>query len=345
MERPVAGGEMHYKFTLIPGDGIGPEVTEAVLEVLRATGIHIDWEEQRAGAAVAEELGTPLPESVLESIRRNRVALKGPVATPVGKGFTSVNVTLRKKLNLYACLRPVRSFQGIQTPWEDVDIIVVRENTEGLYSGLEHRLVPGVAVAVKIVSREASRAIAQFAYGMAKNEGRRRVTVAHKASVMRLTDTLFLDTVEEVAADFPFIETEYLEVDNVALQLAADPSAFDVLLLENLFGDIVSDMGAGLVGGLGLVPGANIGKHAAVFEAVHGSAPDIAGQGKANPIALLLSAGMMLHHIGERKLAKQVREAVEVVLEGGAVLTPDLGGTASTLELASAIIEALPERG
>ncbi len=336
---------MHYRFTLIPGDGIGPEVTESVVSVLKATGLRIDWEILHAGATVVEEEGTPLPDAVLDSIRRNRIALKGPVTTPVGKGFTSVNVALRKKLNLYACLRPVRSFPGIESPWSDVDLVVVRENTEGLYSGLEHLVVPEVAVAVKIVSREASRAIAKFAFQYAKNEGRRRITVAHKASVMRLTDGLFLDCVREIAEDYPFVETEYVEVDNVALELALDPHKFDVLLLENLFGDIVSDMGAGLVGGLGLVPGANIGDNVAVFEAVHGSAPDIAGQGKANPIALLLSAALMLHHIGERKRADNINTAVSDVLAAGTVRTPDLGGTASTTELTETLIEALPQRG
>jgi isocitrate dehydrogenase (NAD+) len=336
---------MHYRFTLIPGDGIGPEVTDAVVAVIEATGATIDWEVMAAGAAVADEKGTPLPDDVLDSIRRNRIALKGPVTTPVGRGFTSVNVTLRKKLNLYACLRPVKSFRGLSTPWSDVDVVVVRENTEGLYSGLEHLVVPGVAVAVKMVSREATQAIARFAFDYAKTEGRRRVTVAHKASVMRLTDGLFCDTIREVAENYPFVETEFLEVDNVALRLAQDPNQFDVLLLENLFGDIVSDMGAGLVGGLGLVPGANIGDTVAVFEAVHGSAPDIAGQGKANPIALLLSGALMLHHIGERRRADQINDAVATVLEQGKVLTPDLGGTASTGELTQALIEALPERG
>jgi isocitrate dehydrogenase (NAD+) len=335
---------MHYRFTLIPGDGIGPEVTDAVVEVLRATGLVIDWEKAEAGAAVADREGTPLPDAVLDSIRKNRIALKGPVTTPIGHGFASVNVTLRKKLNLYACLRPVKSFAGIDSPWRDVDLVIIRENTEGLYSGLEHLVVPGVAVAVKMVSREATTAIARFAFDYAQNEGRRRVTLAHKASVMRLTDGLFCDVFREVAESYPFIEVESLEVDNVALELARDPKAFDVLLLENLFGDIVSDMGAGLVGGLGLVPGANIGDHVAVFEAVHGSAPDIAGQGKANPIALLLSAEMMLHHIGERGRAQDVHDAVSTVLEARKVRTPDLGGTATTRELTQALIDALPRR-
>ena len=333
---------MSFRITLIPGDGIGPEVTAAVREVLRAAGLDIDWEVHEAGIKSVERGGATLPDSVLESIRRNRVALKGPVTTPVGKGFTSINVALRKALNLYACLRPVKSLPGVRSPWKDVDLIIVRENTEGLYSGLEHLVAPGVAVGVKIISREATRAISRFAFEYAQAEGRKKVTVAHKASVMRLTDGLFCDVAREVSANYPTIATEFLEVDNVALQLAQDPSAFDVLLLENLFGDIVSDMGAGLVGGLGLVPGANIGDEAAVFEAVHGSAPDIAGQGKANPIALLLSAALMLHHLGERRQAERIDEAVRTVLSAGRTLTPDLGGTSSTMDLAAAIAAALP---
>jgi isocitrate dehydrogenase (NAD+) len=333
---------MDYRFTLIPGDGIGPEVTAAVQEVLRVAGLRIEWEVHDAGEKTVASAGTPLPETVLESIRRNRIALKGPVTTPVGKGFTSVNVGMRKALNLYACLRPVRSLPGVRSPWKNVDLVIVRENTEGLYSGLEHVVAPGVAVGVKIITREATRAISRFAFEYAKTEGRHKVTVAHKASVMRLTDGLFIEVAREVAADYPFVETEFVEVDNVALQLAKDPAAYDVLLLENLFGDIVSDMGAGLVGGLGLVPGANIGDHAAVFEAVHGSAPDIAGQGKANPIALLLSAALMLHHIGERRQAARIHEAVSAVLASRRTLTPDLGGTSSTMDMATAIAESLP---
>jgi len=333
---------MGFRITLIPGDGIGPEVTAAVREVLRAAGLDIDWEVHEAGIKSVERGGATLPDTVLESIRRNRVALKGPVTTPVGKGFTSINVALRKALNLYACLRPVKSLPGVRSPWKDVDLIIVRENTEGLYSGLEHLVAPGVAVGVKIISAEATRAISRFAFAYAKAERRRKVTVAHKASVMRLTDGLFCDVAREVSAGYPTITTEFLEVDNVALQLAQDPSVFDVLLLENLFGDIVSDMGAGLVGGLGLVPGANIGDEEAVFEAVHGSAPDIAGQGKANPIALLLSAVLMLQHLGERRQAERIFEAVRTVLSNGRTLTPDLGGKSSTMDLAAAIAAALP---
>jgi isocitrate dehydrogenase (NAD+) len=333
---------MQYKFSLIPGDGIGPEVTDAVVEVLKACDLKIDWERIDAGEAVIEQYGTPLPEHVLASIRRNRIALKGPIGTPVGKGFRSVNVTLRMELKLYVSLRPVRSFPGIKSPWSGVDLVVIRENTEGLYSGLEHAVAPGVAVAVKVVSRQASLNIARYAFEYAKNEGRRRVTVAHKVGITRLSDGLFLNSARQVSEDYPFIELEEVQFDRMAMLMTLDPSKLDVLLLDNLFGDIASDMAAGLVGGLGLVPGANIGAHAAVFEAVHGSAPDIAGQGKANPIALLLSAALMLHHIGERKQAQRVNMAVNQVLAEGKVRTGDLGGRASTAEITQALIDALP---
>ena len=331
-----------YRFTLLPGDGIGPEVTDAVVEILKACDLHIDWEVLNAGASVMDTYGVPLPKVVLDSIRRNRIALKGPITTPVGKGFTSVNVALRKALNLYASLRPVRSFPGVQTPWDGVDLVIVRENTEGLYSGLEHMVVPGVAVGVKMISREATTAVARFAFNYAKAEGRSKITVAHKLPVMALSDGLFIESVRNLSEDYPFIELEFLEVDRVALQLAQDPSQFDVLLLENLFGDIFSDMGAGLVGGLGLVPGANIGDTCAVFEAVHGSAPDIAGQGKANPTALLLSAALMLHYIGQRKQSDRINHAVDEVLRSGKVRRGDIGGTAGTAEMTQAIIDALP---
>lgn len=332
---------MAYRFTLIPGDGIGPEVTGAVQEILRAAGVAIDWDVVEAGAGVMDTYGTPLPEHVLESVRKNRVALKGPIGTPVGKGFTSVNVQIRRALKLHASLRPVKSFPGVASPWKDVDIVVVRENTEGLYSGLEHAVAPGVAVGVKVVSRRASHDIARFAFEYAKNEGRRKVTVVHKAGIMKLSDGLFLECVREVAADFPFIDMELMQIDRVAMEVAQDPSRFDVLLLGNLFGDIMSDIGAGLVGGLGLVPGANIGRHAAVFEAVHGTAPDIAGRGLANPIALLLSAALMMHYIGERRQYTRIHEAVSTVLSEGQHLTGDLGGRAGTAEITQAIIEAL----
>ena len=277
----------------------------------------------------------------MASIRRNRIALKGPIGTPVGKGFRSVNVTLRMELKLYVSLRPVRSFVGVKSPWSGVDLVVIRENTEGLYSGLEHQVAPGVAVAVKVVSRQASTAIARYAFEYAKNEGRRKITVAHKAGITRLSDGLFLDCARKASEDYPFIGLEEIQFDRMAMLMTLNPAKLDVLLLDNLFGDIASDMAAGLVGGLGLVPGANIGEHAAVFEAVHGSAPDIAGQGKANPIALLLSAALMLHHIGERKQARRVNNAVDEVLAAGKVRTGDLGGTAGTAEITQAIIDAL----
>lgn len=332
---------MNYRFSLIPGDGIGPEVTNAVVEILRACDLKIDWERIDAGEAVIQQYGTPLPEHVMTSIRRNRIALKGPIGTPVGKGFRSVNVTLRMELKLYVSLRPVRSFVGVKSPWSGVDLVVIRENTEGLYSGLEHQVAPGVAVAVKVVSRQASTAIARYAFEYAKNEGRRNIAVAHKAGITRRSDGLFLDCARQVSEDYPFIGLEELQFDRMAMLMTLNPAKLDVLLLDNLFGDIASDMAAGLVGGLGLVPGANIGEHAAVFEAVHGSAPDIAGQGKANPIALLLSAALMLHHIGERKQARRVNNAVDEVLAAGKVRTGDLGGTAGTAEITQAIIDAL----
>lgn len=333
---------MQYRITLIPGDGIGPEITAATQDVLTACDLKIDWEVHNAGASVVETFGHVLPDSVLDSIRKNRIALKGPVTTPVGKGFRSVNVTLRKALDLYACMRPVRSFPGVASPWSNVNLTVVRENTEGLYSGMEHEVSPGIAVAFKVTTRQASEKIARFACEYAKKEGRRKITVAHKASVVRLSESLFRETVVKVAADYPFIEIGFLPIDNLAMALALDPTDFEVLLMENLFGDIVSDMASGLVGGLGLVPGANIGDRCAVFEAVHGSAPDIAGRGKANPTALILSAALMLHHIGERSHGERINEAVDRVLESGKVRTVDLGGTAGTKEMTQAIIEALP---
>ncbi|MBN1947637.1 MAG: isocitrate/isopropylmalate dehydrogenase family protein [Bradymonadales bacterium] len=332
---------MSYQFTLIPGDGIGPEVTQAAVEVMAACDLSIEWDVQHAGATVVAAEGTPLPPRVLASIQRNRIALKGPVTTPVGEGFTSVNVALRKALNLYASLRPVRSLAGIATPWSQVDLVVVRENTEGLYCGLEHLVAPGVAVAIRLLSREATLRLARFAYEYARTERRKKVTVGHKADVVRLADGLFLDTVKEVSQDYPLIQTEVMTIDNLVMELALDPTRFDVILLDNLFGDIASDMAAGLVGGLGLVPGGNFGPGMAVFEAAHGSAPDIAGQGVANPIAVILSAALMLNHIGERRQGRRIEDAVRTVLEEGKVLTRDLGGSTSTAEMTQAIVEAL----
>jgi isocitrate dehydrogenase (NAD+) len=294
-----------------------------------------------AGGEVAARYGTPLPESVLNSVRVNRVALKGPVTTPVGEGFGSVNVALRKGLNLYACLRPVRSLPGVRSRYQDIDLVVVRENTEGLYSGIEHLVVPGVAESLKIITEQASTRIAHFAFRYARQNGRRKVTAVHKANIMKVSDGLFLESVRRARRSYPDIEYEELIVDAVCMNLVRDPYRFDVLLMENLYGDILSDLCAGLVGGLGVVPGANIGDDCAVFEAVHGSAPDIAGKGIANPTACILSAAMMLDHIGERPAATRVREALSSVLAEGSVLTPDLGGHATTRQMTQAICERL----
>jgi isocitrate dehydrogenase (NAD+) len=332
---------MEYGITLIPGDGIGPEVTEAAVRVLEACDLSIRWDRVEAGAGAVPEHGTPLPEPVLASIRRNRVALKGPLTTPVGEGFSSVNVALRKALNLYVSLRPVNTLPGIETPYRDVDIVVFRENTQGLYTGMEHEPVPGVVETLRIVTERASRRLARFAYEWCRYEGRRKVHLAHKASILKLSDGRFLDVANEVAAEYPFIETHDIITDHLCLELAMDPTRFDVLVMENLFGDLMSDLCAGLVGGLGVVPGANIGDGHAVFEAVHGSAPDIAGQGVANPIAIIRSAVMMLKHIGEREAADRVEQAVGRVLSRGEILTPDLGGRATTGQVTDAIIAEL----
>ncbi|MBO0798542.1 MAG: isocitrate/isopropylmalate dehydrogenase family protein, partial [Blastocatellia bacterium] len=288
------------RVTLIPGDGIGPEITGAVVRIIDATGVDIEWESFIAGAEALSRYGDPLPASVLESITRNRVALKGPLTTPVGSGFTSVNVRLRKTLDLYANLRPVRTLPGLVTPFGNLDLVVVRENTEDLYSGLEHIVVPGVVESLKIITEKASTRIARFAFDYARREGRKKVTAIHKANIMKLSDGLFLDCFRKVAADSPEILADDKIVDNACMQLVMNPRQFDVLLLENLYGDIISDLAAGLVGGLGVVPGANIGELGAVFEAVHGSAPDIAGKNLANPTALLQSGIMMLRYLGER---------------------------------------------
>lgn len=333
---------MHYPITLLPGDGIGPEVSQAAVAVLEATGLEFSWDQQDAGLVAVEKGLNTLPAPTLESIRKNRVALKAPITTPVGKGFSSVNVGLRKALSLYVSLRPVRSWPGLETRHRDVDLIVFRENTEGLYAGREHEIVPGVVEALKIVTREASLRIAQYAYNYARWTGRHKVTVIHKRAVMRLSDGLFLDCCREVARKYPFIETEEMPIDQVAMNLVLDPTRFQVLLTDNLFGDILSDLCSGLVGGLGIVPGANIGDECAVFEAVHGSAPDIAGRNKANPVALILSAALMLHHVGAHQEANRIETAVARVLAEGRVRTGDLGGKASTTEMTQAIIDALP---
>jgi isocitrate dehydrogenase (NAD+) len=331
------------RVVLIPGDGIGPEVTEAACRVVAAAGVAIDWATAPAGAACVAEFGDPLPESTLELIRRHRVALKGPCTTPVGRGFRSINVRLRQSLDLYASVRPVRTLPGIQGPYSGVNLVVVRENTEGLYSGQEHEVVPGVVESLRIVTRTAAERIVRFAFEYARRESRHRVTFCHKADVMRLSDGLFLECARTVADEFPFIEFEERRIDNLCMQLVLEPSHFDVLVMENLFGDVISDLCAGLVGGLGLVPGANIGARYAVFEAVHGSAPDLAGKGIANPIACIRSAAMMLDHIGHRESAMKIERSVTRTLERGEGLTGDLGGTGTTQSITDRIIANLKD--
>ncbi|MDA8235494.1 MAG: isocitrate/isopropylmalate dehydrogenase family protein [Clostridia bacterium] len=332
---------MAYNVTLIPGDGIGPEVAEAARRVIDATGVDINWEVVEAGEGVMTEYGTPLPDYVLDSIKKNKVALKGPVTTPVGKGFRSVNVTLRQALNLYANVRPAKTFPGITTRYTDVDLVIFRENTEDLYAGIEHMVGADAAESIKIITRAASERISRYAFEYAKREGRKKVTAVHKANIMKLSDGLFLESARKVAADYPEIEFEDVIVDAMCMHLVQNPENFDCLLLPNLYGDIVSDVCAGLVGGLGVAPGANIGEDGAVFEAVHGSAPQIAGQNKANPMALILSGAMMLSHLGELEAANRVVKAVEEVLSEGAALTGDLGGTAGTSQMADAVIAKL----
>jgi isocitrate dehydrogenase (NAD+) len=328
---------------LIPGDGIGPEVTQAAQAVVEAAGVHVDWIIAPAGAACAETHGDPLPDSTLDAIRKHRVALKGPCTTPVGRGFRSINVRLRQDLDLFASVRPVRTLPGIQTPYSGVNLVVVRENTEGLYSGLEHEVVPGVVESLRIVTRPAAERIVRFAFELARHESRRRVSFCHKADVMRLSDGLFLECARAVADEYRFIDFEERRIDNLCMELVLHPSRFDVLVMENLFGDVISDLCAGLVGGLGLVPGANIGSRCAVFEAVHGSAPDIAGKGKANPIACIRSAAMMLDHIGQRDAAQAIERSIVRTLERGVGLTGDLGGDGATATLTDRIIANLKD--
>jgi isocitrate dehydrogenase (NAD+) len=330
------------KVVLIPGDGIGPEVAAAAREVVAATGVAIDWVIAYAGAAAAERFGDPLPEATLALVREHRVALKGPCTTPIGEGFRSINVRMRQALDLFASVRPVRTLPGVKVPFERVDLVVVRENTEGLYSGLEHVVVPGVIEGLRIVTRAAAERIVRFAFELVRREGRRRVTFCHKVDVLRLSDGLFLDCARTVAEEYPFIGFEERRIDNLCMELALDPSRFDVLVMENLFGDVISDLCAGLVGGLGLVPGANIGVRYAVFEAVHGSAPDIAGKGLANPIAVIRSAALLLDHVGQREASRRIETAVMRALERGRGLTRDLGGDGTTRTLTDAIIESLP---
>jgi len=319
-----------YEITLIPGDGIGPEVSTAVTKVIAATGLAINWEVVDAGEKAIKLMGKPLPENTINSIRKNKVALKGPVTTPVGKGFRSVNVALRKELGLYANLRPVKSMPGINTRYENVDLLVVRENTEDLYAGIEHKIGDFAAEAIKLITREASERIGIFAFSQAKLLGRKKVTAVHKANILKFSDGLFLESVRKAGLQFPEIAYEDLIIDNLCMQLVQRPEKFDVLVLPNLYGDIVSDLCAGLVGGLGLVAGANLGDNAAVFEAVHGSAPDIAGKNIANPLALLNSAIMMLRHINEKTAAEMIEKAIKALLSQPDKLTPDLGGQGTT---------------
>lgn len=332
---------MSHALTLIPGDGIGPEVTTAVVRVLDAAGVAIDWDRQDAGVIAFRKSGQTLPGELLDSIRRTRVALKGPCATPIGEGFTSVNVGLRKALDLFANLRPVSNLPGVPSRFANVDLVIVRENTEDLYAGLEHVIVPGVVESLKIITEVASTRIAEFAFQHATREGRRSVTAIHKANIMKLSDGLFLDSVRAVSRKYPQIPYDEKIVDAACMHLVMRPEQFDVLVLPNLYGDIVSDLCAGLVGGLGVVPGANLGTEVAVFEAVHGSAPDIADQNVANPTALLLSAVMMLRHLGETDAAVRVKAALDRVLSAGEVRTRDLGGSASTTEFTLALCRAL----
>jgi isocitrate dehydrogenase (NAD+) len=328
---------MTHRITLIPGDGIGPEVTAAVVRILAAAGVTIDWDTHEAGVNAVEKTGQTLPQTLLDSIITNRVALKGPVTTPVGEGFTSVNVGLRKALELYANLRPVYNLPGVPSRFQGVDLVIVRENTEDLYAGLEHRIIPGVVESLKIITAVASERIGQFAFEHARTYGRKKVTAVHKANIMKMSDGLFLESVRKIAKDFPDIAYDEKIVDNACMQLVMRPEKFDVIVLPNLYGDIVSDLCAGLVGGLGVVPGANIGLKASVFEAVHGSAPDIAGQNLANPTALLLSGLMMLRHIGEGPAADRALAALMTVLRAGTTLTRDLNGTATTTAFTDAV--------
>jgi isocitrate dehydrogenase (NAD+) len=332
---------MTHTITLIPGDGIGPEVTEAVVRILAASGVSINWERHDAGVLAVERGGVPLPVELLDSVRRNKVALKGPVTTPIGTGFTSVNVGLRKALDLFANLRPVWNLPGIVSRYQGIDMVIVRENTEDLYAGLEHEVVPGVVESLKIITEKASTRIGRFAFEYSRKHGRKKVTSIHKANIMKLSDGLFIGSVRAVAREYPDIAYDEKIVDAACMHLVMKPEQFDVLVMPNLYGDIVSDLCAGLVGGLGVVGAANLGTEVGVFEAVHGSAPDIAGKNFANPTALLLSAVMMLRHIDEGAAASRIMSALNTVLESGHARTRDLGGTASTFEFADAVCRAI----
>jgi len=352
---------MTHKVTLIPGDGIGPEVVDAAVSAFEATGVSFEWDTQQAGAAVVEAEGSPMPDRVLESIRRNKVALKGPVTTPVGYGFRSVNVTLRTELDLYALLRPCKHYPGVKTRHPGTDLVVVRENTEDLYGGIEfevgtvenqkirdwfryfkgYRMTPDTGITVKPISASATRRIVRFAFQYAVKSGRKKITVGHKANIMKFSDGVFLDTAREVAGEFPDVSFEEMQLDELAMWLVWEPQVMDVLLLPNLYGDIISDLCAGLIGGLGLAPGVNLGDDVAVFEATHGSAPDIAGKGIANPTGVMLSGCMMLRHLGEDDASSRLENAIAAVVEEGKTVTGDLGGNAPTAQYLKAVIERL----
>jgi isocitrate dehydrogenase (NAD+) len=332
---------MSHKVTLIPGDGIGPEVMNATVRILEATGVKFDWETFAVGAEAYEKSGEYIPKDLIESLERTKVGLKGPVTTPVGGGFPSINVALRKKFELYANFRPIRNLPHIPTRYPDVDLIIVRENTESLYSGLEHEVVPGVIESLKIITEKASTRIAKFAFEYARKHERKKVHAIHKANIMKLSDGLFLKCCRNVAKDYP--EVTYAEhiVDNTCMQLVMNPYQYDILVMENLYGDIISDLCAAFVGGLGFVPSANLGEHCAIFEAVHGSAPDIAGKNVANPTALLRSALLMVRHLGEHAASTQIRNALERVYRYPEKLTRDIGGQAGTSQFADAVIEEM----
>src|SRR5213082_526511 len=332
---------MRHKVTLIPGEGIGPEVATATQRILEATGVQFEWEELEARADKATEAGQSVNLGAVESVRRNKVALKGPTGTAIAGGAPSVNVALRKTLDLYANLRPVKNVPGVKSHFENVDLILVRENTEDLYSGLEHEVVPGVVESLKIITEKASTRIARFGFDYARRHGRKKIHAIHKANIMKLSDGLFLRSVRTVAAQFPEIQYKELIVDNACMQIVMDPLQFDMLLLPNLYGDVMSDLAAGLVGGLGVVPSANIGDHGAMFEAVHGTAPDIASKGLANPTALLLSALLMLHHLGERAAAERIEAALLKSYRDGIYTTRDVGGKANTEQFTNAVLDEL----
>jgi isocitrate dehydrogenase (NAD+) len=329
------------RVTLIPGDGIGPEVIGAAVKVIAAAGVKIDWDQQLAGATALRRFGSPVPDALIDSLKSTKVALKGPLETRVGEGYRSINVYLRKLFDLYANVRPVRTQAGVHTPFRGVNIIVIRENTEDLYAGIEHQVAPGVVESVKIITARASTRIARFAFDYARTNNRRMVTAIHKANIMKLSDGLFLKCAQRVAHDYPDIEYREQIVDAACMRLVTDPMAFDVLLLENLYGDIVSDLCAGLVGGLGFVPGGNYGRHGAIFETVHGTAPDIAGKGLANPVAAIKTGTLLLDYLGHGADADRIREAVSTVLRAGRVVTPDIGGKAKTADMTAAVIRAL----